>query len=296
MDLKRLLTFAILTTLICLSPQLLKAQSNDTISWKNEGSLGFNFSNVGLSNWSAGGEASFALGTILNYSKTRISAKSTWKNQLDFALGGTKLGNDVFKKNDDAFTLLSQYNLAINDKWAWSIGGIFRTQLLEGLNYDSDVLNKISDFMAPGYLTLNLGFEFKSGAVFTTTISPAAGKFTFVLDEFLSGLGAFGVTPGEQVRIEFGANILSTLKLPVAENITFESNLNLFTGYSTFGNVDTFWNMLLVMKVNSWFNATFGTELIYDDDILIEQDNGNFERKIQFKHVLNMGVHFSLAK
>jgi hypothetical protein len=50
------------------------------------------------------------------------------------------------------------------------------------------------------------------------------------------------------------------------------------------------------MKVNSWFNATFGIELFYDDDIKIKQGDGTFQKKIQFKHVLNVGVNFSLAK
>jgi DUF3078 family protein len=295
-NIKKRLQFVLLFLSVCLLPQTGFAQSSDTVTWKNEGSLGFNFSNVGLSNWAAGGQSSFALGTKLNYTKTRISTKDSWKNQLDFALGGTQIGKESFRKNDDNIIILSQYNLKINDKWGYSVTGSIRTQLLEGINYESDVLDKISDFMAPGYLNLNLGFKYTVGDVFTSTMAPFAGKFTFVLDDFLSSLGAFGVTPGDQVRSEFGANILSTLKIPIAENISLESNLNLFTGYETFGNVDVFWNTLLVMKVNSWFNATFGTELIYDDDIKIEQDNGAFERKIQFKHVLNVGVNFSLAK
>lgn len=286
----------VISSLACLLPLSGLAQSSDSVTWKNEGSLGLNFSNVGLSNWAAGGQSSFAIGTKLNYTKTRTSAKDSWKNQLDFALGGTQIGKESFRKNDDNIIILSQYNLKINDKWAYSVTGSIRTQLLEGINFESDVLDKISDFMAPGYLNLNLGFKYSAGDVFASTMAPLAGKFTFVLDDYLSSLGAFGITPGDQVRTEFGANILSTLKIPIAENISLESNLNFFTGYDTFGNVDVFWNTLLVMKVNSWFNATFGTELIYDDDIKIEQEDGNFERKIQFKHVLNVGVNFSLAK
>lgn len=295
-NLKKPLLLILLLFIIGLMPQTGLAQSSDSVTWKNEGSLGFNFSNVGLSNWAAGGEASISLGTILNYSKTRSTAKGNWKNQIDFALGGTKLGNEEFKKNDDAITLLSKYNLTINEKWSWSAAAIFRTQLLEGINYDSDVLAKISDFMSPGYLSINLGVEYKASEYFTTSIAPAAGKLTFVLDDFLSSIGAFGVDPGDNLRVEIGTNILSTLKVPIAENISLESNLNLFTGYSTFGNIDTYWNTLLVMKVNSWFNATFGTELLYDDDIKIEQEDGSFQRKVQFKHVLNVGVNFSLAK
>ena len=189
----------------------------------------------------------------------------------------------------------------INEKFGYGVSGILRTQLLEGNNYVDDLLNpgeqiaeKISNFMAPGYLSINLGMEYSSGDVLTVSFAPAAGKFTFVMDDELSAAGAYGVDPGDKVRAEFGTNILTTLNLKLMENISFQSNLNFFTAYDSFGNVDTNWETLLVMKVNKWFNATFGTQLIYDDDILIKGEDGSLSKEIQFKHVLNLGVNFKL--
>ena len=123
-------------------------------------------------------------------------------------------------------------------------------------------------------------------------LSLAAGKFTFVSDDDLAALGAFGVDPGSNSRIEFGSNLLATLDLPVMENLSFKSTLNFFTSYSTFGEIDTNWDTLLVMKVNKWFNATFGTQLIYDKDILIDTGDGVPADAVQFKHVLNFGLNF----
>tara|TARA_A100000171_G_scaffold51431_2_gene65716 strand:+ start:2028 stop:2933 length:906 start_codon:yes stop_codon:yes gene_type:complete len=293
------------TLLICLTLLVgYTAQSQttaDSVKWERNGSLGFTFANVGLSNWAGGGESSVSLGTIFNASAIRKANQSTWKNQIDFALGGAKLGDKDFRKTDDAIILLSQYKRKINEKFGYSVSSILRTQLLEGNNYVADPLNageeiaeKISNFMAPGYLSVNLGMEYSSGDVLTVSFAPAAGKFTFVLDDELSAAGAYGVDPGDKVRAEFGANMLTTLKLKLMDNITFQSNLNFFTAYDSFGNVDTNWETLLVMKVNKWFNATFGTQLIYDDDILIKGEDGNVSREIQFKHVLNLGVNFKL--
>ncbi len=293
------------TLLICLTFLVaLTAQSQttaDSVKWERNGSLGFTFANVGLSNWAGGGESSVSLGTIFNASAIRKATHSTWKNQIDFALGGAKLGDKDFRKTDDAIILLSQYKRKINEKFGYSVSSILRTQLLEGNNYVADPLNageeiaeKISNFMAPGYLSVNLGMEYSSGDVLTVSFAPAAGKFTFVMDDELSAAGAYGVDPGDKVRAEFGANMLTTLKLKLMDNITFQSNLNFFTAYNSFGNVDTNWETLLVMKVNKWFNATFGTQLIYDDDILIKGEDGNLSREIQFKHVLNLGVNFKL--
>ncbi|WP_323756160.1 DUF3078 domain-containing protein [Roseivirga sp.] len=292
------------TLLICLTllvAYTAQAQTADSVKWERKGSLGFTFANVGLSNWAGGGESSVSLGTIFNAAAIKKATHSTWKNQIDFALGGAKLGDRDFRKTDDAIILLSQYKRKINEKFGYSVSSILRTQLLEGSNYVADPLNageqiaeKISNFMAPGYLSVNLGMEYSSGDILTVSFSPAAGKFTFVMDDELSAVGAYGVDPGDKVRAEFGANMLTTLNLKIMENISFQSNLNFFTAYDSFGNVDTNWETLLVMKVNKWFNATFGTQLIYDDDILIKGEDGNVSREIQFKHVLNLGVNFKL--
>lgn len=285
----------------------LHAQTADSVTWKRKGSLGFNFSNVGLSNWAGGGENSISIGAVYNTVFTRKTAASTWKTSLDFALGGAKVGEQEFRKTDDAIIFVSQFTKNLNDQWGWGLAGIFRTQLLVGNVFGPDPNNpgeematKISNFMAPGYLTLNLGFDYSPNEALTVSMSPAAGKFTFVLDDdlYTDDMNdmevVYGVKEGDQVRAEFGSNILATLNVKLMENITFQSNLNFFTAYGSFGNVDTNWETLLVMKVNEWFNTTFGTQLIYDDDIKIEQESGLFERAIQFKHVLNIGVNFKL--
>lgn len=287
--------------LLLLVGMAAKAQTADSVSWEKKGSLGFTFANVGLSNWAGGGQSSVSLGTIFNASAIKTSTHSSWKNQLDFALGGAKVGDQDFRKTDDAIILISQYKRNINENLGYGVSGIFRTQLLEGSTFAADPVNtgefiatKISNTMAPGYLSINLGLEYSKGDVFNISFAPAAGKFTFVLDDDLSAAGAYGVDPGDRVRAEFGANILTSLNVKLMENISFKSNLNFFTAYDSFGNVDTNWETLLVMKINKWFNATFGTNLIYDDDILIEMEDGSFSRAVQFKHVLNLGVNFSL--
>jgi len=288
----------------------LAAQSADSVSWERKGSLGFNFANVGLSNWAGGGENSISLGAVYNTAFIRTTANNSWKTSIDFALGGAKVGEGEFRKTDDQIILNSQYTKSINEHWGWGFGGMLRTQLLVGNVFSVDpadatqeVATKISNFMAPGYLTINLGFDYNPSKAFSVSMAPAAGKFTFVLDDELFADDAnpnevvYGVEEGNQVRAEFGANILATLNVDVAENISFQSSLNFFTAYDTFGNVDTNWETLLVMKVNEWFNATLGTQLIYDDDIKIDAGDGSVpERAIQFKHVLNIGVNFSLFK
>lgn len=278
-----------------------QAQDADSVIVEKQGSWGVNLANVGLSNWAGGGESSLAIGTVFNTSIKKTKGKSTWLNQVDFALGGAKVGEQGFRKTDDAIILLTQYSERLNKNLSWSLTGILRTQLLVGntfaadpVNAGEEIVNKISNFMAPGYLSVNLGLDRQVNKHLNISFAPAAGKFTFVSDDDLSAVGAYGVDPGEKFRAEFGTNFLAVLNIPIMENISFRSNLNFFTAYDSFGNVDTNWETLLVMKVNKWFNATLGTQLIYDDDILIQQEDGSASREIQFKHVLNFGVNFAL--
>lgn len=287
---------------ICLGLQV-SAQNTDSVRVSKEGSLGFNFANVGLSNWAAGGENSISLGTVYFNKFTREKGDNKWIHQIDFALGGAKVGKQSFRKTDDQIILASAYNKKFNPKWAYSLVGTFRTQLLEGNTFKADpnnpgneIATKISNFMAPGYLNLNLGITYDPNDKFSVNMAPAAGKFTFVSDDELSAQGAFGVDPGKKSRAEFGANVLMVLNLPIAENIDFRGSANFFSNYATFGNVDTNIDALLTAKVNDWFNASFGAQLIYDDDVLIEQTDGSFAKKIQLKHVINMGLNFKLFK
>ena len=291
----------ILSVAFVLSTFALTAQTADSVVVTKKGSWGLNLANVGLSNWAGGGESSLALGTVFNTTVVRTKGSTKWKNQIDFALGGAKVGEQEFRKTDDAIILFSRYSKKIKSDLSYSLTGILRTQLLDGNTFAADPINlgeeiatKISTFMAPGYLSLNLGFDQAIGEHLSISFAPAAGKFTFVLDDDLSAAGAYGVDAGDKVRSEFGTNFLAVIDLPIMENMSFKSSLNFFTAYDSFGNVDTNWEALLVMKVNKWFNATVGAQLIYDDDILIAQENGNLERKIQFKHVLNFGANFAL--
>ncbi len=279
-------------------------QTDSIVSpWKYAGAATMSFSNVGLSNWAGGGNNSISIGSLLDGKMTRETDKSTWETFLNAALGVARVGGkeSIFKKTDDQILLGTQYGLKFSKKWSLASSLDLRTQFAPGYTYTinadgqevEDML--ISKFFAPGYLNANLGIQY-SNKVFSITFSPLTGKTTFVFEDSLSNAGAFGVKPGEKVRFEFGNNINAKLELNVAENVTFKTGLNLFTNYETLGNTDVNWETLLVFKVNKFINASFGTQLIYDDDILIEQTDGNFEKKIQFKHVLNLNFGYKFSK
>lgn len=270
-----------------------EAAETDSL-WNTSGSVALTFANVGLENWAGGGVSSVSLGFVGNYKATRESKKTVWSNQFDLAYGLLKQkGNRTFRKTDDQLIILSQYGYKLNENWLLSGTFNFRSQIAPGYVYSEDnlgneVRTKISNFLAPGYLTVNTGITYKNKDVFTATLAPITLKNTFVLDDDIEET-QFGLDAGKDVRSEFGINLLATFKKEVMENVTFSSNLGLFASYSNLGAIDVNWETLLSMKVNKFINVTFGTQLIYDEDILIDGKNS----LVQFKHALNVGLGYN---
>ena len=278
----------------------------DTSYWKKTGSVGFNFANVGLSNWAAGGVSSVSLGTVVNLSSDYTKDVHSWKNSLLFAYGVLRQGGSSFpfKKTDDNLLISSQYGRNLGGStspWSWVVGASLRTQVADGYLFAPDpnrpgqeLASKISTFMAPGYLVGNTGIDYTIKDIFSVKVAPITWRMTIVNDDALSRAGAFGVTPGQKTRSQFGWSLASTFKKEIFKNITFNNTLNLFGDYARLGVVVVNWETLLVMKVNKYINTTFGTQLIYDHDVNIQRSNGTIGQAVQFKHVLNVGVAITL--
>ncbi|MBX2841993.1 MAG: DUF3078 domain-containing protein [Flammeovirgaceae bacterium] len=285
----------------------IKEASKEKI-WTHKGSLGFNFSNVGFNKyWSTGGESAVSLSSIMHYILKRETEFSHFENVFHFGYGVTKQGEKGFRKSDDELYIISHFSRKIfGEKWNLSGKIHFKTQIDEGIKYSVDQLTneeqaiRISNFMAPGRLEVSSGMLYKTKIEdrleFTGMFSPITGKMTMVLDDSVKGTD-YGLMEGKKVLSELGIQVNSTLSAQIMENITFKNHINLFSNYEKMENVDVNWETLLVLRINKFFNTNFSTNFIYDDDVNFQgiDDNGDpFESgaKPQFKHVLNVGMHF----
>jgi hypothetical protein len=118
---------------------------------------------------------------------------------------------------------------------------------------------------------------------FNVSFLPLSGKFTIVLDDSLSNAGAYGVQEGQHFRSENGFGIDANLKMEVMQNISVESELNVFTRYQDISMTDVRWDILTRFKVNKFFSGFFSSNLIYDKDVV---------DKIQFRYSINMGLSY----
>ncbi|MBN2610931.1 MAG: DUF3078 domain-containing protein [Bacteroidales bacterium] len=259
----------------------------DTVKhWTYTGLASINFSQTSFSeNWQAGGESSVAGLGLFNLTAKYKKNRSAWDNVLDIKYGLTKQkSNKDPRKSDDNFEILSKYGYKAFEHWYYSATFNFKTQMTNGYkeaNPDSAVISKA---LAPAYILLYLGMDYKPNDNFSLVIAPVTGKITIVNDDQLSAEGRFGVEPGENSRFEFGGLLKSTYTKEVLKNVTLASKLGLFYNYLDDPQLDVDWELLVNMKINKFLSANIVTQLIYDKDQVDE---------VQFKEILGVGLTYT---
>ena len=267
-----------------------QTEPRDT-SWKSGGFIGINFSQVNLSQWSAGGENSLSLSTSANLFANYIKGKADWQNFLDLGYAFLKSGTSGLRKSDDKIDFTTKYGRKISDKWLYSGLINFKSQFSNGFAYPDDS-TVVSKFLSPGYLTTAIGFTYKPAAYFEVFLSPTTGKFTFVTDQKLSDLGAYGVDPGKKIRPEFGAYLNAKFKKDIMTNVTLISKLELFNNYTdkdknNAKKIDVNFENQLNMKVNKYITASIIAVLVYDANVV---------ERTQFKEIIGVGFGYKFAK
>lgn len=264
--------------------------------WKTKGSFAINASQTTFSNWAAGGMNSVAGNSFFNYTANFKRNKMSWDNSVDLGIGYIKQGDEKFFKNDDRIVLSSKYGRYAFEHFYYSGLLSFRSQFTDGYKSITDD-TRVSSFLAPAYITVSIGMDYKPNDNFSLLISPLAGRTTIVRDSLLSAAGAFGVTPGKNVRYEFGGVMKIDFKWDIMENISYRTTMELFSNYlEKPQNIDVNWDNVLNMKINSYFSANIRSTLIYDDDIKIQYDPDNPDKKgprLQMRNIFGIGLTFN---
>ncbi|MCB0737688.1 MAG: DUF3078 domain-containing protein [Bacteroidetes bacterium] len=275
--------------------------------WTHKASFGLNFSNITLHNWAGGGDDALAVATNINGQLQYKKDKVTWLNTLELGYGQVRNESvGEFRKSDDRLILVSKYSRSFGTKgFAYSAIMDFRTQMDVGLKYFEregmdDSSSIISRFLAPGYLTLAAGMEYKPTDNFYFMLSPVSGKLTFVMDDVLAAAGAFGVEPDKNLLAELGA--VSSLRWYVEpfaksegiagkalKNVSYETKLNLFQAYKKGKALDFIWDNTLLIKANDYISTTFTAQYIYDEDVAVTRDDLTVGPAVQSKYVLAVG-------
>lgn len=259
-----------------------KDDSDTTVKiWKTGGMFNLTLGQTSLTNWAAGGDQfSFNANGLFNAYAFYKKGRHSWDNSIDLELGYVNTTSLGTRKTNDRIDGTSKYGYQLFDHVFLTGLLNFRTQFTNGYNYPNDTTKiKTSTILAPAYLILSAGLDWKPTPNFSLFISPFTSRWTFVKDDTLSAKGSYGVDTGKTVRNELGAYLTANYYKEVIKGLTYKAKLDLFSNYKhNPQNIDLFMTNLLTMAVYKGFGFTIGCDLIYDDDVKIFGKNKNGAR------------------
>lgn len=291
-----------------MKTKLIDEKPDSLKDWKTGAVLNANVTNTGLVNWQGGGQPSLTITGIFSGFANYAAGKNKWNNLLELGYGITRLGenDDVrIRKSEDRLVFTSKYSRDLGHSMGFAALFDFRSQFDKGFKYDVKVTrpdgttyltdDRISDFLSPAYSLTSIGIDYRKDERLYVLFSPLTAKTTIVMDEELSAAGAYGVEKGQNLRYQVGMFLNLGSKLKLMDNVSWQSSLYLFDDYKTLDRIDIFWDNAVLFTVNKFLQASFNTNLIYDDDIKIPRSDGSpGGPKVQFKHVLALGLVLKL--
>lgn len=258
-------------------------------NWSIEGQNTLMLNQAAFSNWVGGGANNLGWLIGANYSFTYQKDNDLWENTVVLGYGQNDtqgLGN---RKTQDIIKLSSNYGRKISNHWYASAGASFASQFTKGYaDGNNPKAEKISNFMAPGYLNLGVGFTYRPNDNFTATLRPANARLTFVLDKDLQYKGTYGLkNDGDSVLFQFGFYGSASYKLKLMENIHLMNTATVFSNYLDHPErLVLGYSGVLNFKVNKYISSNITLDLIYDHNQI---------KRTQLKQTLGIGFAYNIS-
>ncbi len=243
-------------------------------------------------NWASGGTDAINA-TALSYIRhVRNMEKFSMDHFLDLRYGFQIIDGTGMRKTDDLINYNNRISWKMHRNWSYSGTLDFKTQFDKG--YAGDGVTKVSQFMAPGYLTASLGFTYKKDKKpWIVTINPISGKGTFVMDKELSDKGAFGVEAGKNFKAQFGSLLDiyfdKSFGKSVGKNNKFRyySHLNVFYNYEA--DPVVWWDNAFTFKLTNLITAAAYWQFKYDVNAKTPQE----DKVLQYTHKIELGISYT---
>ena len=261
--------------------------------WRTQSTISINVNQAAFSdNWSGGGVNSLALGGQFLYKAEYTKENINYLTQIDLIYGKVKNKGQLERKSNDRIFLDNKAALQISKNWYFFGSLSFESQFDLGYIYSKDVggnenRTPISNFMAPGYVTESVGFEYKPVSYFNLRLGTGTARQTFVLDTTLhkNNPKNFGVPIGKRFRNELAFQVVANFDKNIATNVNIKSRYLLFAAYEKFKNIDQRLDVTLTAKVNKYINVMLNGVALYDDD---------FSNTLQTSQALSLAVVYNL--
>lgn len=263
--------------------------------WRSLSSFGININQAAFSeNWGGGGVNSLALGGQFTHKTDYTRGDKNFVSDVLLQYGKLKNRDQLSRKTADRIFYDNKVALKLSKSW-YFFGSInFESQFDRGFSFvrnaqGNEVRTLLSRFMAPGYLTESIGFEYKPVKYFFVRIGTGTARQTFVLDTNLYKTNPknFGVEPGKSFRNELAFQVVTAIDKDIAKNLNLKSRYTLFANYEKLKSIDNRLDLTLTAQVNRLINVSVAGIVLYDDDSA---------DKIQASQALSLGLVYKFPR
>jgi len=271
----------------------------DTVTrWKKEFKTGLNLNqSTFTSNWKGGGTNSLGYTVFLNYRANYKGDHNSWDNEFDFQYGSVNTQGLGYRKTLDRIFIDTKYGHVLNTKWDLALSANLLSQFAPGYKYlkttttNTDSLVMLSDFFAPAFITVGIGFEYHPVKYFKLRLSPLAPRLTIVNDvkRFITADNPtpYGLSPDRSAKMQWLAfQMLAEFDKDIAKNVNLKWRYILFADYQELA-IDKLYHRLdlnLTAKLGRFVNVNLGAILLYDH---------NQDASVQFSEALSVGMLYT---
>ena len=251
-------------------------------------------------------KANISLNALIDANANYAKDNMIWENRLKLSYGFIQSFdkdtpfNQQFDKSDDRIQLDSKWGWQLVDKLYFSALFNFRTQMTPTYefvtNEDGSVLRNVqSKFMAPGYVSLGLGINYKPFNFLSLNLSPATGNLVVVTEESLRK--TYGNAIDQPVRAEFGAQFKMDINYAY-KIFKISSALTLFSNYlENPDNIQVYWDVDASLAITKILTLTLRTNLIWDENINFTDAQGKeLPPMVQFKEIVSLGLTWTFGQ
>lgn len=269
--------------------------------WKFSGIAGLSFSQVNFWNWSAGGNNSANGRLFANLTLAYKKEKLSWISNLDteFGLMYTPTTSHTWRKPNDKIIFTTKLGYEFSKSWFVAVMGGFSSQYAKGYEYKieadkTESKTYISNWLSPSYTDLSIGVDWQPNDIFTVYLSPVAGRLTTCTVEELRP--KYSVQGDDSFLLELGLTLKAGVKYSAVKNLLIISNITFYTPYTSkvqkFGNIDVNWDVAVSYQFLKVLSVSVGTSLIYRDQVMITDKNGNTGPRVQFMEMVGLGLSY----
>ncbi len=124
-------------------------------------------------------------------------------------------------------------------------------------------------------------------------MSPVTGKLNIVSNDSLRTM--YGNAIDQPIKSEFGAQLVADYK-KTYKSFNIKTVLTLFSDYlDSPENIAIRWDLDASFKITKFYSVSLSTALIYDDKVLIADQNGVSQPRVQFQETFNISFEFTFG-